>query len=117
MIGYHEKLARVLDAMGGLYLLDDILDRINDGRMQSHVVANSWAITQVEDYPRARKLHVVALIGDRADFEALHDKVMSYADGVNAGLVSAYGRKGWMPWAQSHGWRLKAKGWLYHKDM
>jgi hypothetical protein len=117
VIGYEQKLARILDRMGALYALNDILDRIADARMQSFVVNNSWAITQVQDFPRARQLHVIALIGDLADGDALHAKVLDYAREVNARLVSAHGRMGWMPKAHEHGWRLKAKTYLYHKDI
>ena len=113
---YHRKLARVLDRIGGLYTLNDLLTRIADGRMQSFTQNNSWAVTQVVDFPRVRQLQIVAMVGDLADGEALHDKVLAYADEVNAGLVSALGRRGWIPAARAHGWRLKAKNYLYHKD-
>jgi hypothetical protein len=115
-ISYEQKLARVLDAMGGLYLVSDILSAIEAGKMQSHVVNNSWAITEIGDYPRARKLHILAMVGDLADGEALHAKVLGFASDINAGLVSAYGRRGWIGEAKAHGWRLKARGFLYHKD-
>ena len=46
MIGYQQKLARVLDAMGGLYLVDDLLSAIAEDKMQSFAIGNSWAITQ-----------------------------------------------------------------------
>jgi hypothetical protein len=114
---YHRKLDRVLDRMGGLYLLDDILTRIADGRMQSFTVNNSWVITQVQDFPRARQLHVIALVGDLADGDALHAKVLDYAGEVNASLVSAHGRMGWIDKAHEHGWRLKAKTYLYHREL
>jgi hypothetical protein len=117
VIAYEQKLARVLDAMGGLYTLDDILTRIADGRMQSHVVNNSWAVTELAVFPRARKLNILAVVGDRPDIEALERKVLDYADDVNAGLVSAYGRRGWIPQALALGWRVKAKSILFHKDM
>jgi hypothetical protein len=117
MIPYEQKLARVLDAMGGLYLVDDILTRVHDGRMQSHVVNNSWAVTELGDFPRARKLNILAVVGDIQDHEALEGKVLSYARDVNAGLISAYGRRGWLPHANALGWRLKTKSYLYHKDL
>jgi hypothetical protein len=116
-IAYQEKLARVLDAMGGVYLVGDILQAIGDGRMQSFTVNNSWAVTEVCEYPRARKLHVLAMVGDLDDGEALHGKILAYASDINAALISAYGRRGWIGHAQAHGWRLKAKGFLYHRDM
>ena len=112
-----EKLARVLDAMGGLYTVADLLTAIGEDRMQSFAVNNSWAVTEVAAYPRARKLNILALVGDRPDLYALHDRVLGYAADNNIGLVSAYGRKGWMPDAAARGWRLKAKSFLYHKDM
>jgi hypothetical protein len=117
MTAYHAKLARVLDRMGGLYTLNDILTAIADGKMQSFAVNNSWAVTQVNDYPRARTLQFVAMVGDLADRDALQAKVLAYANEVNAGLVSAYGRLGWIPQARELGWRLKAKSYLYHRDL
>ena len=117
MIGYQQKLARVLDVMGGLYSLDDILTRISDGRMQSHVEGNSWAVTELGVFPRARKLNILAVVGDMPDVEILHDRILAYADDVNVGLVSAYGRRGWIPQARARGWRVKAKSILFHKDM
>jgi hypothetical protein len=114
---YHAKLARVLDRMGGLYTLNDILTAIAESRMQSFAENNSWAITQVNQYPRAKTLQIIAMVGDLGDGEALHAKVLGYADEINAGLISTYGRLGWIPNALAHGWRLKAKNYLYHRDM
>jgi hypothetical protein len=114
---YHKKMERVLDRMGGVYTLNDILTAIAEARMQSFVVNNSWAVTQINDYPRARTLQFVAMVGDLADRDALQAKVLDFADDVNAGLVSAYGRLGWIPQARELGWRLKARNYLYHREM
>jgi hypothetical protein len=117
VISYHQKLARVLDAMGGIYHVDDLLTAIGENRMQSFAVNNTWAITQVNDFPRAKQLQVVAMVGDRDDFEPMHAAIVDYADRNNVGLISAYGRRGWMPWALSHGWKIRAKNLLYHKEL
>jgi hypothetical protein len=117
MTGYEQKLARVLDAMGGLYLVDDLLSAIAEDRMQSFSIGNSWAITQVNQFPRAKRLQIVAAVGDMGDMVALHDRILEYASDINAGLVSTIGRRGWMPQAREHGWRLKAKNYLYQRDM
>jgi hypothetical protein len=116
---YHRKMERVLDRMGGLYTLNDILTAIGEGRMQSFVENNSWAITQVNNYPRARALQLVAMVGHLEDVDALHAKILDYAAEVNAGLLSTYGRLGWIREGSYRrlGWRLKAKTYLYHRDM
>lgn len=116
---YHRKLARVLDRMGGLYTLNDILTLIAEGKMQSFVVNNSWAITKIADFPRVRQLELIAYVGDLADVDALHEKILAYANEINASLLSTYGRMGWLregSW-QRLGWRLKAKSQLYQRDM
>jgi hypothetical protein len=116
---YHRKLARVLDAMGGLYTLNDILTAIAEGKMQSFVVNNSWAITEVQDFPRARQLQLLAMVGDLADLDPLHAKILAYADEVNASLLSTHGRLGWLregSYARL-GWRLKTKSHLYQREM
>jgi hypothetical protein len=117
MIGYEQKLTRVLDRMGGLYTLDDILERLGDGRMQSFAVNNSLAVTEIGVFPRARKLHVVVMVGDIADGEALHDKVLEFARKVEVPLISADGRRGWLPQAEAHGWRVKARSYLYQREL
>ena len=116
---YHRKMARVLDAMGGLYTLNDILTAIGEGRMQTFVEGNSWAITQVNQYPRARTLQLVAMVGDLEDVDALHAQILAYADQAKCGLLSTYGRLGWLREGSYRrlGWRLKAKNYLYHRDM
>jgi len=116
---YEQKLARVLDRMGSTYLVGDILSAIDQGKMQSFVVNNSWAITEVQDFPRARQLQLVAMVGDLADLDPLHEKIVAYADEVNAGLLSTYGRLGWLREGSFErlGWRLKAKSQLYLKEL
>ena len=116
---YHRKMTRVLDRLGGLYTLNDILTAIAEGRMQSFAVNNSWAITQVNTYPRARVLQLLAYVGDLADVDALHAKLLDYANENNCGLLSTYGRMGWLregSWRRL-GWRLKAKNFLYQREM
>jgi hypothetical protein len=116
---YHRKLSRLLDRMGGVYLLDDILTAIAEGRMQSFVEGNSWAITKIADFPRARQLELIAYVGHLADVDALHAKILAYADEVNAGLLSTYGRLGWLREGSFErlGWRLKSTNHVYQREM
>jgi hypothetical protein len=117
MIGYEQKMERVLDRMGGLYVLDDILTRIADGRMQSFAVGNSWAITEVQHYPRARQLQVLAIVGDLCDTAALNDKVLDFARKIDVGLVSTHGRRGWLDHGHALGWKLKSRSFLWQKEL
>jgi hypothetical protein len=116
---YEQKLARVLDHMGSTHLVSDILTAIDEGRMQSFVVNNSWAVTQVQDFPRARQLQLLAIVGDLADIDKLHDKILAYANAANVSLLATHGRLGWLREGsfRRFGWRLKAKSQLYQKEL
>jgi hypothetical protein len=114
---YHRKLSRVLDRMGGLYTLDDILTRIADGTMQSFTHRNSWALTEIQVFPRARQLHVIAIVGDLADVPVLNDEVLKFARRIGVSLVSTYGRRGWLEHGHALGWKLKSKNFVWMKEL
>ena len=105
--------------MGSLYTVNDLLTAIREGRMQSFVEGNSWAITKIADFPRARQLELIAYVGDLADVDALHAKILAYANEVNAGLLSTYGRRGWLREGsfRRFGWRLKTQNHVYQKEL
>ena len=87
--------------------------------MQAFAVNNSWAITfQVQDFPRARTSTACRLCRrPHGDIDALQTMIFAYANIVNAGLVSAYGRLGWVKPGLQRGWRLKTKNYLFHRDL
>jgi hypothetical protein len=114
---YHKKLARVLDRMGGLYTVNDILEAIAARRMQSFVEGESWALTRIAIYPRCKVVEVLAVVGRLDEARVLHDRVLVFAAEVGASVIQAYGRSGWMPDAKRHGWKVKAKNYVYQKDM
>ena len=119
MIGYEQKLARVLDVMGGLYLVDDLKTAIAEDKMQGFVIGNSWAVTQVTQFPRAKRLQIVAAVGDMGDMVALHDRILEYASDINVGPAfdARPARMASRGSFREHGWRLKAKNYLYQRNM
>ena len=114
---YHAKLAKALDRQGGLWTLDDILERLRDGRMQSFVQNNSWLVSQISVYPRRRVLDVIAVVGDLEDHRGLDEKLVDFANRMNIDLVSAYGRPGWKPYGTALGWKIKASNYLFTKEL
>jgi hypothetical protein len=114
---YHRKLAKALERNGGLYLLQDILDAVAEGRMQSFAANNSWAVTQVSQYPRAKALEIIAVVGDLGDGEKLHERVLAYARDEGCQLVMAHGRLGWAPNARKHGWKIVSRSMIFIKEL
>ena len=114
---YHARLGRLLERMGGLYTVQDILSAIAEGRMQSFVEGDSWAITKIAVFPRARLLEIMVALGDLDECRVLHDKIMQYAKDHDIALVQAYGRRGWAPDAGRNGWKIKTTSYLYQKEL
>lgn len=114
---YHAKLERVLARMGSLFTPQDILTAIAEDKMQSFVEGDSWAICRVAQYPRARVLEIIVALGDLAECRVLHDRVLQYARDNGIGVVQAYGRRGWIEDAQSRGWKVKARSFVYQREL
>ena len=114
---HHRKLERLLDRMGGLYTLHDILTAIAEGKMQSFVEGDTWAITKIAVFPRARLLEILIVVGDLKDCQRLLDRIYQFADENDIGLVQAYGRRGWNADAKSHGWKVRTTSYLYQKEL
>lgn len=117
MIGYRQKLDRVLDRMGGVYAWPDIEERLADGRMQSFAHNNSMLITQIDIYPRAKQLHWIAAVGDLKDWRAIHDAALAFAEEHEISLICAHGRRGWQPFIRDHGWRTLTTNQVYLKEV
>jgi hypothetical protein len=114
---YHAKLKRVLVRMGGLYTLNDILSAIARNEMQSFVEGESWALTRIAQYPRAKVVEVLAVVGRIDEARVLHDRVLDFAMEVGATVIQAYGRRGWLPDARARGWKLKAQNYVYQREV
>lgn len=115
---HHRKLARVLDRMGGTRTVQDILAAIAVGKMQSFVDGDSWVITQVVNFPRARVLEIVAAVGDREECLRIYDRrILQYADDNDISFIQAYGRRGWIDDARKRGWKVKTTSYLYQREL
>jgi hypothetical protein len=114
---YHAKLAKALERAGALYALPDILERIADGRMQSFTANNSWLVTQIGVYPRARVLEIIALVGDLADIDNLHEQLLAFARKIECEAIVAQGRYGWTQLAKKHGWKTVSHNMVFRKEV
>ena len=114
---YERKLARALDRMGGLYLPQDLITATLAGKMQMFAENDSVAVTQVAQYPRAKVLEVLVVVGKLSECRILHDRIIQYAEDEGIGLITTVGRKGWIPDAKEHGWKIKMTGCVYQKEL
>lgn len=101
-----EKLRKALAIAGDTYTLDDILIEIQEGRMQSFVEGESWAVTQIVDFPRKRYLEIVFAVGNLDELKAIYPRIEAFAKDNLADGMRAFGRAGWIRQFEidKHGW-------------
>lgn len=108
------KMNKALSFGGDLFSLDDIKEYLKDGRMQGHVENDTWAITQVHEWPRKRSVNILYVIGNIEDSVKLEEKIVEWAKSIEADTLTAVGRDGW--WEHIlPGW--KKIGTLYSKEL
>ena len=114
---YRAKLAKALARAGGLYELNDILERIADGRMQAHVSHETICVTEISVYPKRRVLTIIILVGDLDDGESLHAQVLDFARKMECDAIVTQGRVGWARLAKSHGWKTVSTNMVFRKEV
>lgn len=110
-----KKLQRALDEAKEFYTVQDILDEIRIGKLQSFAVGDSWAVTQVVDFPRRRMLEVFLVVGHLRDIDALSHKVEEFAVESGATVIRCFGRDGFEKVASKHGWTSGQR--IYYKEL
>jgi hypothetical protein len=111
----YAQVEKALEFMGNTHSFPDILALIEDGQMQSFANGETWAVTQIIDFPKKRVLEVFLVTGDLANAEALHDVVIAYAKAHACDFIRAYGRDGWSSRAKERGWTAGAR--VYTKEV
>jgi hypothetical protein len=102
-----ERIDDMLAAFGGLYTLDDILQAIDDGEMQSFTDGSTWIVTQIANYPRKRVLEVLIAVGDMASVLKLQPVVVDFAKSNQCDMISTIARLGWEG-QMTPGWKRSA---------
>lgn len=100
MTEYNQKMMRRFEEGlrrgGGLYTPQDIIDACRDGEMQMWTHEDSFAVTQIVNFPRKRILNVVLVVGHMKDLDSIWPNVLQFAQDVAVDFVRAVGRPGWI---------------------
>ena len=104
----------MLTRFGGFYTVDDVVEMVRDGRMQSFTLGDSWAVTQIAEFPRKRVLDIVFMVGDAAELELLEADLIGFAREQGIDYMMANGRMGFLH-KKFSGW--KAKSITFVKDL
>lgn len=94
--GYFRRLRIMLEKSGGFYTVEDILDHIHEGKMQSFATDRTWVVTQIHEFPRKKVLDIVFVVGEMEDLEELEPQLENFRREIQADMITATGRLGWL---------------------
>jgi hypothetical protein len=100
-------LQDAIDKMGGTHDLADIVRDLLDGKLQVWAGEQSFVLTEINQYPKARELLVVLMGGDMDEIMTLEPVITAFADEKGCDWVSAFGRMGFQRksvWSDA-GWK------------
>ena len=91
------KLDDLLDRSNHIYTLGDIVKAINNGDLQSHVFGDTWVITQVNDYPQRKVVHIPFAVGYVDDvLTKAEPAITEWAKSINADMLTTVTRTGYL---------------------
>lgn len=91
----YQEAEECLAKAGGLFVVQDLLDAIKTGDMQSFSDGRTWVVTKLCNYPRKRVLDVVLVVGDLHAAYLIEEEVEAFARNNGAEMMVTEGRKGW----------------------
>lgn len=103
----------MLARQGGLYTFEDVIAGIHSGKFQSWVEGDTWAITQVVEYPQKKAIEIVWVIGpwDAHDVLLLEDRIVEWGDELGINTFFSFGREGFIN-RTLPGWKPVARFFL-----
>lgn len=98
------RFERAVRQLGGAYDVEDIINRVNDGTMQSWQSGQSVVVTEVLSFPRKKIVNVVLVAGNIEEIMALQDEVAAWAKEIGCSKMITSGRRGLSTVLPKYGW-------------
>lgn len=77
------------------YNIEDVADCISNGTMQLWPTSNSAVVTQVQNFPRMKVLHIFLAGGNLEELETLTPHIQKFAEDMGCRKITLTGRRGW----------------------
>ena len=93
-----QKVEKILEPAleyDNTYNIEDVANCISDGSMQLWPNNNSAVVTQVQNFPRMKVLHIFLAGGNLEELETLTPHIQKFAEDMGCRKITLTGRKGW----------------------
>lgn len=84
-----------LEYSGGTHDFEDVVQMVEDHRLQLWPAKDSVVLTEIIDYPRLKNLHYFLAGGDLDELSKMRPLIESWGKSVGCTRVTLAGRRGW----------------------
>ena len=95
---YFQKVEKILEPAleyDNTHNMQDVADCIDSCTMQLWPGTNSAVVTQVQNFPRMKVLHIFLAGGNLEELETLTPHIQKFAEYMGCQKITLTGRKGW----------------------
>lgn len=93
-----------LEHNGGTHLFEDVVEALQEGRMQLWPAPSGCLVTEIQVYPRKRVLNVFLAGGTLDQLDDMTADVSRWAQAQGCDFATMYGRPGWARVLDKRGW-------------
>jgi hypothetical protein len=90
-----EKILQPALEYDNTHNMQDVADCIDSCTMQLWPGVNSAVITQVQNFPRMKVLHIFLASGDLVELETFTSHIQKFAEDMGCHKITLTGRRGW----------------------
>lgn len=110
-------ISAALEYSGGSHSLEDIRQGLADSQLQCWPGVRSVVITQIQQMPQRKELHLFLAAGDLTELRALYPIIMDWGRAQGCTVATFTGRKGWERTflTREEGWRSRMI--LFEKEL
>jgi hypothetical protein len=84
-----------LEYSGGTHDFEDVVQMVEDHRLQLWPAKDSVVLTEIIDYPRLKNLHYFLAGGDLDELSKMRPLIESWGKTIGCTRVTLAGRRGW----------------------
>jgi hypothetical protein len=92
---YRDYISAALEHASGTYTFEDVKQGVVEGRFQLWPAPNSVVITEIQEYPQARWLHLFIGAGNLPELQIMLPIIEAWGRSQGCTRISLTGRKGW----------------------
>ena len=103
---YRDLVESALKHSLGAYSFKDIVEAVEDQRMQFWVNDKCCVVTEVLNLPQIKTLHVFLAAGELDGIRSLENDAAEWAKSIGCNAFTLSGRSGWVKALKNDGWEV-----------